>query len=118
MKQFIVVLALLAITACDRSSDTTSGVPKFEADPSWPKPLPNNWMLGQVSGIYVDSHDHIWVTSRPRTLQDHDKYLALGQGDCCIPAPPVLEFDTDGNVLRGWGGPGQGYEWPDNEHGM
>ena len=41
-------------------------VPKFEPDPSWPKQLPNNWMLGQVGGIYVDSHDHIWVTSRPQ----------------------------------------------------
>ena len=51
--------------------------PRFEPDPYWPKPLPNNWMLGQVGGIYVDSHDHIWVTSRPRTLDNNDKYAAL-----------------------------------------
>jgi hypothetical protein len=94
------------------------GVPHFEADPSWPKPLPNNWMLSQVSGIFVDSHDHIWVTNRPRNLQDHDKYGAAGQADCCVPAPPILEFDAAGNLIQGWGGPGTGYEWPDNEHGV
>jgi DNA-binding beta-propeller fold protein YncE len=93
-------------------------VPKFEVDPYWPKPLPNKWMLSQVSGIYVDSRDHIWVVNRPRNLQDHDKYAAGGKADCCIPAPAVLEFDTAGNLIQGWGGPGPGYEWPDNEHGV
>ena len=28
--------------------------PKFEIDASWPKPLPNNWILGQIGGIFVD----------------------------------------------------------------
>src|SRR6202050_2693572 len=95
-------------------------VPKFEPDPYWPKQLPNNWMLGQVGGIFVDSHDHIWVTSRPRTLDNNDKYAALNppQADCCIPAPPVLEFDRAGNLIQGGGGPSPNYEWPDNEHGM
>ena len=94
-------------------------VPKFEPDPSWPKLLPNNYMLGQVGGIYVDSHDHIWVTSRPRTLDDNDTYAALNppQADCCIPAPPVIEFDAEGNFIQGWGGPGSTPGWPDNEHG-
>ncbi len=77
-------------------------------------------MLGQVGGIYVDSHDHVWVTSRPRTLDNNDKYAALDppESDCCIPAPPVIEFDAAGNFIQGWGGPAAGYEWPDNEHGM
>ena len=93
-----------------------ANVPRFEPDPSWPKPLPNNWMLGQVSGIYVDSRDHIWVT--PRTLDENDRYAQVNKADCCLPAPAVLEFDMAGNLIQGWGGPGQGYEWPDNEHGM
>ncbi len=101
-----------------RAATAGRGVPKFEPDPYWPKPLPNNWMLGQVGGIYVDSHDHIWVTSRPRTLDNNDKYGALHQSDCCIPSPPILEFDTAGNLIQGWGGPGKGYDWPENEHGM
>jgi hypothetical protein len=97
-----------------------ASVPHFEPDPYWPKPLPNNWMLGQVSGIYVDSHDHIWVTNRPRTLDNNDKYAALNppEADCCIPAPAILEFDQAGNLIQGWGGPGAGYEWPENEHGI
>jgi hypothetical protein len=92
-------------------------VPRFEPDPYWPKPLPNNWMLGQTGGTYVDSHDHIWVVSRPHSLDDNDKYAVSGKADCCVPAPPVMEFDMAGNLIQGWGGPGSGYEWPDNEHG-
>jgi hypothetical protein len=93
-------------------------IPRFEPDPFWPKPLPNNWMLGQVSGVSVDGHDHIWIIHRPRTLDEHDKYLESHKGDCCVPAPAVIEFDQAGNVVQAWGGPGQGYEWPDNEHGI
>src|SRR5579872_1407591 len=92
-------------------------VPRFEPDPYWPKPLPNNWMIGQGGGIYVDSHDHIWVTTRPRTLDDNDKSGPNNQKDCCVPSPPILEYDMAGNLLNSWGGPGAGYEWPDNEHG-
>jgi hypothetical protein len=114
------VVALTISTPLQQARGAQPGVPHFEPDPYWPKPLPNNWMLGQVSGIYVDSHDHIWVTSRPRTLDNNDKYAALNppEADCCIPAPPIMEFDQAGNLIQGWGGPGAGYEWPDNEHGI
>src|SRR5580700_7719279 len=117
----LALAAALILPATFRNARAAeAGVPHFEPDPYWPKQLPNNWMLGQVSGIYVDSHDHIWVTSRPRTLDNNDKYAALSppQADCCIPAPPIIEFDQAGNFIQGWGGPGQGYEWPDNEHGI
>ena len=80
--------------------------------------LPNHWLLGQVSGVDVDSHDHIWVIHRPRTTDEHDNYLRDKTADCCAPAPPVLEFDQAGNLLQSWGGPGQGYDWPDIEHGI
>ena len=66
-------------------------------------------MLGLVSGVGVDSKDHIWVLHRPRTVNPEDKGKA---------APPVLEFDVDGNFIQAWGGPGQGYEWPETEHGI
>jgi len=80
-------------------------VPKFEPDPSWPKPLPHNWMLGGIGGIVVDSHDHIWVANRPRSLQKNDTYAAADppEADCCVPAPPVLEFDMAGNLVQGLG---------------
>src|SRR4051794_9668589 len=92
-------------------------VPKFEHDPYWPKPLPNNWMVGIVSSVDVDAHDHIWVLHRPRSLADTDKLAVDGQSDCCIPAPAVIEYDQAGNVVQAWGGPGAGYDWPEHEHG-
>jgi hypothetical protein len=49
--------------------------PSFLADPSWPQPLPHNWILGQIGGLYVDSHDHVWVYNRPRTLTDDEAGL-------------------------------------------
>jgi DNA-binding beta-propeller fold protein YncE len=37
---------------------------------------------------------------------------------CCTGAPPVLEFDREGNLVGQWGGPGEGYEWPGTNHGI
>jgi len=109
---------MLTVVATAQRGPGPRAVPKFEPDPFWPKPLPNKWMMGQVGGTYVDSHDHFWVTTRPRSLDDHDKYAASSKADCCIAPPPILEFDQAGNVVQGWGGPGPGYEWPDLEHGI
>ena len=83
-------------------------IPTFKVDATWPK-VPKQWVLGLVSGVGVDSKDHIWVLHRPRTVNPEDKDKA---------APPVLEFDSAGNFIQGWGGPGAGYEWPDTEHGI
>jgi len=95
-------------------------VPLFAVDPFWPKPLPNNWMLGQVSGIAVDRLERIWVVHRPGTLNERE--LAAAQNPpaakCCFAAPPVLVFDQSGNLLRSWGGPGRGYDWQQSEHGI
>ncbi len=95
-------------------------VPHFQVDPSWPKPLPNSWIMGQAAGVAVDAQDHVWVIQRPGSLTNDEKALTLSPppSKCCRPAPPVLEFDVDGNLLRAWGGPGQGYDWPQNEHGI
>ena len=96
------------------------GVPLFQVDPFWPKPLPNNWILGQVSGVAVDKRNHVWIVQRPRSLADREVGAAQTPpwSRCCYPAPPVLVFDASGNLVRAWGGPGQGYEWPDVEHGI
>src|SRR5437879_9260044 len=95
-------------------------IPTFAVDAAWPKPLPNNWILGQVGGITVDWQGHIWLIHRPRSLTDDEKGASLTppRSKCCVSAPPVLEFDTDGNLLRSWGGPGEGYEWVGREHGI
>ena len=100
--------------------------PNFVSDPGWPAPLPHNWLLGQIGGLYVDHHDHIWVYNRPRTMTTDEAGLETRGGpmdgsggknglgfarpngavaDCCNAAPSVLEFDTSGELLRAWGGP-------------
>ena len=95
-------------------------VPTFRVDPFWPKPLPNNWIFGEIGGIAVDRHDHIWVLQRPRSLKDDEQGAALTPpiSKCCVPAPAVLEFDQSGNLLQAWGGPGGGFDWPLREHGI
>jgi len=103
------------------ATQTPKGVvPRFEVDPGWPKPLPLNWVLGQTPNAFVDSQDHIWIVNRPGSLEQGDIGASLTPPTsvCCIAAPPVIEFDTAGNVLQSWGGPGAGYEWPEGEHGI
>ena len=116
------LLAAAALTVLSAASHSAlaGDVPTFAVDASWPKPLPNNWILGQVGGIALDSKDHIWVIHRPRSLTDDEKGAALTppRSKCCVSAPPVLEFDAEGNLLRSWGGPGEGYEWVGREHGI
>ena len=119
-RAFALVLGAVLIAATHLPPARAGDIPKFEVDASWPKPLPNNWVLGQVGGITTDKDGHIWVLQRPRTLTDDEKGAALTppRSKCCVPAPPVLEFDADGNLLRSWGGPGSGYTWVGNEHGI
>src|SRR4030095_4048774 len=95
-------------------------VPQFQVDPFWPKPLPNNWLVGQVAGVHVDKRDHIWIIHRPASLSDREVGASSNPpiSKCCFPAPPVLEFDPEGNLVRYWGGAGAGYEWPASEHGI
>jgi hypothetical protein len=115
-----VVISVLLLATGHSVHTQGSGVPVFEIDPSWPKALPNNWTFGEFSGVAVDSHDHIWINQRPRTLADDEKYMLANPpiGECCRPGPSIMEFDQAGTFVQGWGGPGQGYEWPENEHGV
>jgi DNA-binding beta-propeller fold protein YncE len=94
--------------------------PKFEVDPMWPKPLPNHWITGNVIGLSVDAQDHIWIVHRGATLEPMETYAQQKPkaGECCVAAPPVLEFDEAGNLIGHWGGPGKGYDWPDSNHGI
>jgi DNA-binding beta-propeller fold protein YncE len=110
----------LVVTGATAPQAKAEDVPRFQVDPFWPKPLPDNWILGQVAGVAVDKNDHIWVIHRPDTLVDDEKEAMKNPpaSRCCHPAPPVLEFDLAGNLLRHWGGPGEGYEWPKSEHGI
>jgi len=95
--------------------------PRFEVDPMWPKPLPNHWLLGNVIGVGVDKDDHIYIVHRGAATLDRKEIYALQNppmSECCAAAPPVLVFDAAGNLIKSWGGPGEGYEWPDSNHGI
>ena len=95
--------------------------PMFEVDPLWPKPLPNHWLLGSTIGVAVDSREHVWIIHRTETLANNEIPAALdppSTEECCFAAPPVVEFDAEGNLVGSWGGPGQGYDWPLSNHGI
>jgi DNA-binding beta-propeller fold protein YncE len=94
--------------------------PRFEVDPLWPKPLPNHWILGQTIGVSVDGQDHVWIIHRRGSLEPGEQHATTTPriAQCCAPAPPVLEFDQEGNLIGHWGGPGQGYDWPESNHGI
>ena len=100
-----------------------SAAPTFEADPLWPKPLPNHWLLGSVTGVAVDAQDHIWVVHRGYDSMTARTEIGAATtpktaDECCVPAPPVLEFDAAGNLVGHWGGPGDKYEWPVSPGGI
>jgi DNA-binding beta-propeller fold protein YncE len=100
---------------------STVQAPIFEVDPLWPKPLPNNWLLGWTIGIWVDELDHIWIIHRGAGgLHNNERGAELNPpiAECCRTAPPILVYDADGTLLRSWGGPGAGYEWPQSNHGV
>jgi len=123
MTKTIWVASIIVILVVYFAAAQTRGraqVPMFEPDPLWSQALPNKWVTGQVGGLAVDSHDNLWVFHRPATIPDGEKAASLNppQAECCIPAPAVLEFDTNGKFVQAWGGPGQGYEWFTSEHGI
>ena len=88
-------------------------IPKFKVDPWWPKQLPDQWVLGWGGGLVVDPNDHVWIVHVGNELTGWE--TKGGASDppttlCCKPAPPVIEFDQEGNVVQAWGGPGPGYD--------
>jgi DNA-binding beta-propeller fold protein YncE len=110
-RQTIAIALLVGLVTLTAAQPRTQA-PTFAVDPMWPKPMPNLWILGAVAGIAVDRQDHVWVVHRPSTLQPNETRSIWRA------APPVLEFDAAGTLLQSWGGPGEGYEWPDLEHGI
>lgn len=113
--------ALVAATAM--LAGQSAQAPALQVDALWPRPLPNSWILGSVTGVRVDSNDHIWLVHRGADSLTARTENGLGTDPptaelCCRPAPFVLEFDAAGTLVGHWGGPGDGYEWPRSPGGM
>ena len=86
--------------------------PKFKFDPDWPKPLPNKWKMGGVTGLAVDKDDNVWVYDRPNDLTDVELEAELTPpiADCCVRPPSMIHIDKSGNVI--------GYFDAQQGHGM
>ncbi len=109
-------------SAAQNSASAARTIPTFKVDPSWPLEMPNKWILGAVTGVFVDAKQHVWVTHLPETLTEEETAVQQKPpiGTCCVAAPPVLEFDAQGKLVQGWG---QGSmddtsNWPRNPHGI
>lgn len=105
MRSTLLTLGLAVLTA-------PMTAPRFEVDPMWPDPMPNRWILGSSTGVAVDKGDHVFVVHltdsfNARTEMGSAPGVApTAYGECCTPAPNVLEFDAAGKLLNHWGGPG------------
>jgi len=124
-------LVLIVAAGCAGEPDATpatgvlssgDGVPTFTVDPSWPQEMPNDWIMGAVTSVFVDAQDHVWVTHLPETLTPEETSAVQDPpiGICCRPAPVVVEFDASGRVVQGWGDPATQdvSEFPRNAHGL
>jgi DNA-binding beta-propeller fold protein YncE len=124
MRGLSYVLLMIYLVLCGSTAFSQSYnrdlIPQYQVDPYWPKPLPADWLLGEVVGVAVDKKDHIWIVQRPLSLTDYERGAAFTPklSKCCVPAPPIMEFDKSGNFIQGWGGPGEGYDWPLVPHGI
>ena len=90
-----VTLTVVLAMFCALRLNAQGNPPKYEVDPSWPKPLPNMWVTGSVGGVCTDAQDHVFIVNR-RNLTDNDL-------DAAYQAPTVIEFDPQGNVANSWG---------------
>src|SRR5690242_11323489 len=101
MKVGIVLVLLAALGAQGQTA------PKFKFDPDWPKPLPNKWKLGGVTGLAVDKDDNVWVLNRPNDLTDIELEAELTPplADCCVRPPAMIHIDKNGNVIGSFDAP-------------
>jgi DNA-binding beta-propeller fold protein YncE len=103
------------------ATGSAGAAPSFLVDPAWPREMPDLWIMGSITGVFVDDRDHVWVTHLEETLTPEEISAVQDPpiGTCCRPAPAVVEFDTEGNVVQGWGTPDQDISvYPRNPHGI
>src|SRR3954465_7234018 len=86
---------VMSLSVTRASAQATVQAPQFKYDASWPKPLPEGWVLGAVGSVCVDARDHVFVVTRGAP--------APKERGLATPAPPIMEFDADGNLVNSWG---------------
>jgi DNA-binding beta-propeller fold protein YncE len=105
------MLALMAgiaiVVSSTHIATQAQSVPRYKFDPEWPKPLPNKWKLGGVTGLAVDRNDNVWVLNRPNDLRDLELHAELTPptADCCTRPPSMIHFDKAGNVIGSFDAP-------------
>ena len=119
---FVIGAALVATFAATAAQAPQA--PTFQVDPFWPKPLPNHWLFGSITGVTVDAQNHVWVVHRGTASMTARTEIGLSTTPptaetCCRTAPQVMRFDPAGNVVSHWdGATGQGYDWPQSPGGI
>jgi hypothetical protein len=98
-------VAGLGAVFCMLLGAQTITAPKFKFDPDWPKPLPNKWKMGGVTGLAVDKDDNVWVLNRPNDLTDIELEAEIGVADCCVRPPSMIHIDKSGNVIGSFDAP-------------
>ena len=92
-------LLVLAVGSFDPARAQARRVPQYAVDPFWPKlPLPDRWITGGLGGMCIDGRDHVFILNRGNVVPEDLDGASM--------APPVIEFDPDGNVVSSWGDPG------------
>jgi len=79
--------------------------PRYVFDPAWPKPLPNNWKIGGVTGLAVAPDDTVWAYDRPNDLTNIELEAEIGIADCCALPPSMIHFDMDGKMIGSFNAP-------------
>jgi len=117
VRQFAILVLGLAFTLMPAAGADNSDIPHYVNDPTWPKPFPNHWVIGQVGGLAVDAHDRIWVLQRalPYAVDEQGVRHDLAPAERM---PAVMVFDTAGNIVKSWGGQGHVKDWPKSEHAL
>src|SRR5579871_5449420 len=104
------------LLGCAAVAAQLPSIPKYKLDPDWPKPMPNNWKIGGVTGLAVDKDDNVWVLNRPNDLRDLELHAMKNPptADCCVRPPTMIHIDKNGDVIGSFTPVGFGVEG----HGM
>jgi len=110
------ITLVLALTVAPAQAQNQ---PSYEFDPTWPKVLPNNWKIGGITGLAVDSNDNVWAYNRPNDLTSIELHAELSPpvSECCARPPSMIHFDRQGNVI-GWFDAQQGHGMDVDDNGF